>query len=114
MFRNFPIGRKLVVMLIVPIASLLLFSGTVVVERLRTQRETGDLQELSKLAVTMSAFVHEAQKERGATGVFLGSQGKKFRDELTAQRLTSATSQAAPGSVDAQSVMPVHAGRERW
>jgi methyl-accepting chemotaxis protein len=86
MFRNFPIGRKLVVMLIVPIVSLLFFSGTVVVKRLRTQRETTALQQLSKFAVTISPFVHEAQKERGATGIFLGSQGKKFRVELTAQR----------------------------
>ena len=39
MFSNFSIGRKLVVMLIVPIVSLLFFSGTVVLERLRTQRE---------------------------------------------------------------------------
>jgi len=87
MFRNFPIGRKLVVMLIVPIVSLLFFAGTVVVERLRTQRETTALQQLSKFAVTISPFVHEAQKERGATGIFLGSQGKKFRDELTASVL---------------------------
>ena len=102
MFRNLPIGRKLVVMLLVPIVSLLFFSGTVVVERLRTQRETTALQQLSKLAVAISPFVHEAQKERGTTGVFLGSQGKKFRDELTAQRANTDKTVVQLNSIFAQ------------
>jgi methyl-accepting chemotaxis protein len=73
-------------MLVVPMVSLLFFSSHAVVQRLRTQRETTALQQLAQFAVAMSAFVHEAQKERGATGVFMGSQGKAFRAELTAQR----------------------------
>ena len=42
-------------------------------------------QEMDKLNTAMdlaghvSAHVHETQKERGATGVFMGSGGKKFK-----------------------------------
>ncbi|MEX0340176.1 MAG: methyl-accepting chemotaxis protein [Arenibacterium sp.] len=35
---------------------------------------------------TMGALIHEQQKERGATSIFLSSGGTQFRDELSAQR----------------------------
>jgi len=44
------------------------------------------LQKLSALAVKISALVHETQKERGMTAGFLGSKGKQFATDLTAQR----------------------------
>jgi len=40
-----------------------------------------------KLAIAMSNFVHESQKERGATAGFVGSKGKKFKQTLIEQRL---------------------------
>jgi len=40
-----------------------------------------------KLAISISDFVHESQKERGATAGYVGSKGKKFAQVLTKQRL---------------------------
>jgi len=42
-----------------------------------------------KLAIAISNFVHESQKERGATAGFVGSKGKKFKDTLVNQRLVT-------------------------
>ncbi|MFT6249783.1 MAG: hypothetical protein ACJAZQ_003008, partial [Cognaticolwellia sp.] len=38
------------------------------------------------LTVANNALVHELQKERGATAVYLGSKGERFTSELKAQR----------------------------
>jgi methyl-accepting chemotaxis protein len=43
------------------------------------------LQQLAELAPTISALVHELQKERGTSAVFIGSKGGKFVAELPQQ-----------------------------
>ncbi|MDF1879826.1 nitrate- and nitrite sensing domain-containing protein [Sulfurimonas sp. MAG313] len=42
-----------------------------------------------KLSVSMSAFVHESQKERGMTAAYVGSKGEKFVYELPKQQGSS-------------------------
>lgn len=49
----------------------------------------GRLQQLINPIDLLSNLVHEQQKERGATAVFIGSDGKDFRKELEAQRLVT-------------------------
>ncbi|MBN2064981.1 MAG: nitrate- and nitrite sensing domain-containing protein [Sedimentisphaerales bacterium] len=44
------------------------------------------VQSLTELAVMTSNYVHETQKERGRTAVYLGSKGEKFSNELNQQR----------------------------
>jgi len=43
-------------------------------------------KELNTLCENISELLHETQKERGATAVFLGSNGKEFREILQQQR----------------------------
>ena len=50
----------------------------------RATANLAEVQELSDLAVRLSAMVHETQKERGRTAGYLGSQ--KFGPELREQR----------------------------
>ena len=78
--------NKLILMLILPVLGMLYFSMNSVIEKNRLSGEMGSLQNLSALAVKISATVHETQKERGATAGFLGSKGTKFVSELPAQR----------------------------
>ncbi|WP_456279064.1 nitrate- and nitrite sensing domain-containing protein [Bacillus sp. AK128] len=61
-------------------------AGISIAERMKTANETTELQELIDLSTTISAYVHEMQKERGATGVFMGSDGQKFSNEVKDQR----------------------------
>ena len=44
-------------------------------------------QELNILSQKLSLFIHETQKERGASAGFLGSKGKKFTQILPKQRV---------------------------
>ncbi len=56
------------------------------VERYRTITQATAVKELAAMAGLITEIAHEAQKERGMTAGFLGSQGKKFGDRLPAQR----------------------------
>jgi len=72
--------------LIFPILGLAFFAINSVNDKSAIVAEMQSVQQLSQLAVKVSALVHETQKERGATAGFLGSKGKKFVSELPAQR----------------------------
>ncbi len=80
------IRNRLLMTLVLPLSVLLYFSISALVDRTTFLRETQVLQGLSAFAGITSDFVHESQKERGVTGVFMGSQGKKFVTELPVQR----------------------------
>jgi methyl-accepting chemotaxis protein len=86
MLKNLGISGKLAVMLVVPLVGLAYFAGSDVVDKAHTASSAGRLQDDTALAVRVSAFVHEAQKERGMTALFVGSKGEQFGDELNAQR----------------------------
>lgn len=87
------IRSKLILMIALPIIVALYFSIGEIVSKSNTLGELGQLQELSELAVKSTALVHELQKERGASALYLGSKGKEFGAELQSQR--SATDQRA-------------------
>jgi methyl-accepting chemotaxis protein len=103
--------NRLVMTLILPLGVLLYFAISVLVDRITLLRETQALQEFSAFAGMTGDFVHESQKERGITGVFMGSQGKKFGPELSAQSdITDQKIQgleAARQQLDAQRFGPV-------
>lgn len=67
-----------------------LVMGALVLERaLDRRRAAGEADELAllvQLAVTVGDLVHETQKERGSSSVFMSSGGTKFASELQAQR----------------------------
>ena len=44
------------------------------------------VEDLVGLASRISAFAHEAQRERGASSLFIGAKGAQFGAELVAQR----------------------------
>src|SRR6266516_4243138 len=80
------IRNRLLMTLVLPLSVLLYFSISALVDRTTLLRETQVLQGLSAFTGMTSDFVHESQKERGVTGVFMGSQGTKFVTELPVQR----------------------------
>ena len=59
-------------------------------QQVRTERETivemNQVEELVDVSVALSGLVHEQQKERGASAVFIASKGAQFSAELRAQR----------------------------
>lgn len=55
-------------------------------DKVKIWQEMNRLQVLSELAVKISALVHETQKERGATAVYIGSGGKEFGSGMRSQQ----------------------------
>ncbi|MGF1720145.1 methyl-accepting chemotaxis protein [Vibrio kyushuensis] len=78
--------QKIVILIALPILGFLWLSFFSISQSITTTKEMSSLKQLTSLSVVYSELVHEIQKERGMTAGFLGSQGKQFRSELTAQR----------------------------
>ncbi|MDH3972810.1 MAG: methyl-accepting chemotaxis protein [Deltaproteobacteria bacterium] len=84
--NNLKIRSKLALMMFFPLAGLLYFSSSGILEKYQLSRDMHDLELLSQLAVKISALVHETQKERGRTAGYLGSKGTRFVSEISVQR----------------------------
>ena len=85
-FKNIRIGNRLLLAMALPVIGLLVYAGIVMTDRFGEQQEMQSLNQLANLAPTVSALVHEMQKERGASAGFIASKGKKFADTLPTQR----------------------------
>src|SRR6266498_4232255 len=83
------IRQKLTLMAIVPLIAVAYLATMGVLERYQQVRDLNELHALVELATTASAVVHETQKERGSTSIFMGSAGATFKTELAAQRAES-------------------------
>ena len=84
--NNFSIKQKLSFLQLLPLIGLLLFAANGIFEKANVYLEMTKVEELSVFATKASSFVHEAQKERGATAVYLGSVGEKYGSEVISQR----------------------------
>ncbi len=86
MFSKFSIKQKLnTVIFAIALLGLALFLSDLI----KFKNESSKLDKLEKITLLsdkISKLVHETQKERGASAVFLGSKGVKFKKELPKQR----------------------------
>jgi methyl-accepting chemotaxis protein len=80
------IGARILIVLAIPVVGLLMLAGQVMWDRHTTATEMKELSRLVELSTRMSGLVHELQRERGSSAVFLGSKGQRFQTELEAQR----------------------------
>ncbi|MDM8567182.1 bacteriohemerythrin [Candidatus Halobeggiatoa sp. HSG11] len=87
MFKNFKINSKLMLMVALPLLGLIYFTIDNTLNKLIIVEQMNSLQELSELAITSSALIHELQKERGISAGFIGGLGRKFVTELENQRV---------------------------
>lgn len=108
--ENIKISVRISMALVLPIVGLIVFSSMTLLDKHTTVKEMDSLQELADLAPTISALVHELQKERGTSAVFIGSKGTKFVEELPQQWALSSEKKAdlekAFAAFDAQSFGP--------
>ncbi|KQP54246.1 chemotaxis protein [Methylobacterium sp. Leaf111] len=84
--------------LLVALAPCLAFAmvvGLAITERMNARTRMVHVQDLVGIAGQISALVHEAQRERGASSLYLAAKGTKFRSELDAQRLRTDAARAA-------------------
>ncbi|MBL4899056.1 MAG: nitrate- and nitrite sensing domain-containing protein [Colwellia sp.] len=86
LLNNLVFKQKLILLVLIPLLATLYFSLSNLNALTSKQGQLENIQELISLTVANNALVHELQKERGATAVYLGSKGDKFSDELKEQR----------------------------
>lgn len=79
--------RMIMILVLVPVIAMSYFASQQVIEEVKKNNAMIELAGFINLSVNLSNLVHEQQKERGATAVFLGSKGKEFADGMAAQRL---------------------------
>jgi PAS domain S-box-containing protein len=84
--RRMGIAALLRLLVALPVAALLIISAFVLVEQQKIVSNTARLRSLIELASVCSDLIHEIQRERGASAVFLGASDEGFADRLTDQR----------------------------
>ena len=89
MLKNAPLSVKLLLILIFPLLGFLAFSGMYVAGKYQTLSEMNRTLTASATAQKISTVVTALQRERGASGVFLGSKGTAMVDALRQFRLDS-------------------------
>lgn len=84
--KNMKISQSILLVALVPIAVSALFASQLIWGEVSKVRDLKHLAPLTEFTAILSELVHEQQKERGATAVFLGSNGMDFRKETADQR----------------------------
>lgn len=80
------IRTRLILAVASPLVMLCLLAGNAIQKSWDRSNEMDNIQRLGRFSTTVSALVHETQKERGATGGFLGSSDDSFRGKLKRQQ----------------------------
>jgi methyl-accepting chemotaxis protein len=83
---NFRIATKLAVAVMIPLTALVCLAGYDLSLKWETRSEMAQLGRLADSVAGISRLVHELQRERGASAVFVGSKGAQLRVELPSQR----------------------------
>jgi methyl-accepting chemotaxis protein len=90
------VRTKLVVLAMVPLVAALVFAGMTVAERRSQASAAADFARYADGSVALGELLHELQRERGISAVYIGSGGQKMVTELTEQRrLTDQAREAA-------------------
>ena len=86
LFSRLRIMQRIVLALLVPSLGLALAAAVIVIEKRTTVTDMQRLSSLAGLATHISGLVHDMQRERGASAVFIGSRGQQLVRELPEQR----------------------------
>jgi len=78
--------HKLFILVLVPLLACLYFSLNTLSTTIAGRNTLTDIKELQTLTIANNVLVHELQKERGITAIYLATKGGKFSNKLTKQR----------------------------
>ena len=80
------IKNRILLVGVVPLTIAVWFMGTIIVDDFIAMNKVYKEKEITQLIVNIGNYVHETQKERGYSAVFVGSNGEKFSSEVIEQR----------------------------
>ncbi|SCX36420.1 Methyl-accepting chemotaxis protein [Pseudomonas sp. NFACC25] len=89
MLKNAPLRLKLLLILLLPMLGFLTMAGVFVVDNYKTLRDMNTTVMASATAQKLSQLITTLQRERGASGVFLGSGGKSMGERMVQMRRDS-------------------------
>jgi len=89
MLKNAPLRLKLLLILLLPMLGFLILAGVFVVDNYKTLRDMNTTVMASATAQKLSQLITTLQRERGASGVFLGSGGKSMGERMVQMRRDS-------------------------
>ncbi|MCJ8207904.1 methyl-accepting chemotaxis protein [Pseudomonas sp. RGM2987] len=92
MLKNAPLRLKLLLILLLPLLGFLTLAGVFVVDNYKTLRDMDATVAASAKAQKLSQLITTLQRERGASGVFLGSNGKSMGERMARMRQDSSAS----------------------
>ena len=92
MLKNAPLRLKLLLILLLPLLGFLILAGVFVVDNYKTLRDMNATVTASATAQKLSQLITTLQRERGASGVFLGSGGKSMGERMSQMRQDSSAS----------------------
>ncbi len=113
--RRLRIRHRFALVVVLPLLGMLGFSVAAMLESRQTLHSMERLGEMAGLVSEVSALVHELQKERGTSAVFISSRGSRMAEALVEQRrLTDKAADTYHGTADrfrANGADPVLAAR---
>ncbi|MCF6282861.1 MAG: methyl-accepting chemotaxis protein [Candidatus Polarisedimenticolaceae bacterium] len=80
------VKAKILGVAIFPLVIALGFMFNLVLDKFSLSQEMELQEQLNEFVISTGDMLHEIQKERGASGVFLASKGSRFKKELADQR----------------------------
>jgi signal transduction histidine kinase/HAMP domain-containing protein len=86
MLSKLNVTKKLLVAFFVPVILLILTTWQEFNAAHRLEKEYSQFDHLLAIAYKASDFVHELQKERGASSIYIGTAGKRFSSQLRKQK----------------------------
>jgi len=84
--RDASVSSRIFAAGLAPILGIIVLSLFLVTQQVRTARGMGHLRELVRFTTVASDFIHELQKERGMSALFLNSDAQQLTPELAQQR----------------------------
>jgi methyl-accepting chemotaxis protein len=117
MLRRFstdaPIAVRLAAALVLPIAAMAGLALLVASEQWRVAGRMQRLDELGNYTTRVGDLVHELQKERGMSAVFINTGGKQMASELAQQRQATSKQLAAARTAAADLKLDAYPGEVR-
>ena len=86
MLKNLSIRTKLILQVLIPTLTILLLASILIFGKYQEVETFQRADKSSRLLSYISSLVHETQKERGMSAVYLSSKGKKYKEKLLQQR----------------------------
>lgn len=83
---NLRISVAILILVAGAFTAIAIIASEIISNDIKVSKDMSDISKLTELSALASNLLHEQQKERGYTGIFVGSKGEKFKAELEGQR----------------------------